>query len=89
MLRVQISTSVLTQSVGKESVLLDLKKGTYFELNAMGSAIWNSLQETQSLDQTLERLLSEYQVDRQTLQTDLTDLVGRLKEHGLVELHNQ
>ena len=36
-----------------------------------------------------EALLEEYEVEPETLRQDLYDLLGKLAEQGLVEVHNE
>lgn len=78
------SSEVLFQLVGSESVLLGLASEQYFGLDPVGTRIWVLLGEDSSLKAVFERLLSEYEVAPDRLETDLLTLVGRLSKAGLV-----
>jgi hypothetical protein len=69
-----------------ESVLLDLKTGTYFGLDAVGTRIWQLIVEQASLARVLEVMLEEYAGDPETMERDLLELTRRLCAKGLVEI---
>ena len=67
-----------------ESVLLHLETEHYFGLNAVGARMWEVLTTSESA-RRLTPLLEEYEVEPEILRNDLAELVGRLREHELVE----
>ena len=85
MVRYRISPSALVQEVISEMVILDLHRGTYFELNETGSAILRNLRETGDPEQALTLILREYDVNRETIREDLQDLLNKLENNGLIE----
>lgn len=87
--KVKISLDVLSQEVGGETVLLDLKSEGYFGLDEVGTRIWQLLQEKGETDYVFQKLLEEYDVNEAQLQKDIEDLVGKLVETGLVEIEDQ
>lgn len=42
--RFMVSPSVRTRALDDELILLDLRKGEYFSLNASGAAVWHGLE---------------------------------------------
>lgn len=78
------AADVLAQTVGGESVLLDLKSQKYFGLNEVGTRAWQLLQETGDSGAIHARLLQEYEVSSEQLEQDLNDLFERLLKAGLV-----
>ena len=84
--KVQISPEVLFQEVAGEIVLLDLESENYFGLDAVGARIWSLLQTGSKVGEVVDVLLQEFDVDRDTLETDVADLVERLAEAGLIRL---
>ena len=82
--QMRISPDVLFQEVSGEMVLLDLESETYFGLDEIGARIWTRLSEGDSPAQIVNRLLDEYEVDRNTLEKDVAALLGSLVEAGLV-----
>lgn len=85
---IKISPDVLTQEVSGETVLLELKSETYFGLDRVGTRIWQLLMKKGDIQFVLEHLLDEYDVDKETLQKDLNDLLRELESSGLIEMHS-
>ena len=83
--RVQISPEVLFQEVSGETVLLDLKSESYFGLDVVGTRMWGLLQSGSTLGEVVEALLSEYEVDRETLESDVGKLLEDLEQAGLIQ----
>lgn len=77
---------VMAREVGEETVILDLNSGTYFGLDPVGTRAWALVNEGGSLGAVCEQMLQEFEVDRATLETDLTTLVNELVSKGLLVL---
>jgi hypothetical protein len=75
---------VLFREQSGEGVLLNLKTGRYFGLDAVGTRIWQMLLEGRSLNATVSQLLQEYDVAQDKLLTDVGSFVAALEAHGLV-----
>ncbi|MBS2016687.1 MAG: PqqD family protein [Deltaproteobacteria bacterium] len=68
-----------------ELVLLDLAKGSYYGLDAIGARLWTAITQGHTVAEVAEELASEYDVEPAVLRADLLDLVRNLAEKGLVE----
>ena len=86
--RFKISEEVLSQEVNGETVLLDLEGESYFGLNEVGTRIWQLLQSTPTVAETIDTLSDEYDVKREQLETDVSDLLDRLADAGLISLQS-
>ncbi len=84
--KASISSEVLFQEVSGETVLLDLASENYFGLDEIGTRIWGLLQSGSSIGETLDTLMEEYEVERETLEKDVGELLEKLVEAGLIEL---
>ena len=80
----KISEEVLSQEVNGETVLLDLEGESYFGLNEVGTRIWQLLNASNTVGQTLDVLVDEYDVERELLEADVEALLDKLLEAGLV-----
>jgi hypothetical protein len=78
------SPDVLFRDLGDEAVLLDLKSGTYFGLNAVGSRIWQLIVAQAPLGTVRDRLLAEYDVQAEQAWEDVEVLAGELVRRGLL-----
>jgi hypothetical protein len=81
-----VSQEVLSQEVSGETVLLDLQNESYFGLDAVGTRIWQLLQENNRLQQVFDIMLEEYDVDEKQLDKDLNELLGKLLDEGLIAI---
>jgi hypothetical protein len=86
--RATIPPRVLMREVAGEAVVLNLNNEQYYGLDQTGTRFWVKLTTSASLQDAIDALLEEYQVDRATVERDMCELVGKLVEHGLLELHD-
>ena len=81
---ISISKEVLAQELAGETVLLDLASESYFGLDAVGTRVWQLLNEGMGQAALIDTLLDEYEVERAALEQDIADLLRRLAEAGLI-----
>ena len=84
--KVTFADTVFAQEVDGEMVLLDMNSENYFGLDEVGTAIWQAMQEKETLQKVLDVLLEQYEVESDVLEKDLADFINKLVESGLVEL---
>lgn len=77
---------VLVRLLDQESVLLNLETEQYFGLDETGTRMWQLLTTSPSIDTAYQELLAEYDVQPETLRENLTELLGHLVEHGLLQV---
>ena len=84
--KITFSETVFAQEVDGEMVLLDMESENYFGLDEVGTAIWQAMQEKETLHEVLDALLEQYEVEAEVLERDLSNFVTKLLESGLVEV---
>jgi len=84
--KVTFAETVFAQEVDGEMVLLDMESENYFGLDEVGTAIWQAMQEKETLKEVLDVLLEQYEVEEEMLENDLSDFLGKLVESGLVKV---
>jgi hypothetical protein len=77
---------VLVRFLDQESVLLNLETEKYFGLDPTGTRMWQLLTASENIDAAYRQLLAEYDVEPELLRDNLTELLGRLVEHGLLQV---
>jgi len=77
---------VLVRLLDQESVLLNLETEKYFGLDETGTRMWQLVTASPSIDAAYQELLTEYDVEPGTLRENLTELLGHLIEHGLLQI---
>jgi hypothetical protein len=83
-MEVLVHEGVMTRAVGNEIVLLDLEAGIYYGLDAVGARAWQLWAGKHGFDDVLTIMCEEYDVERSTLASDLTELLRRLEQARLV-----
>jgi hypothetical protein len=68
------------------NVILDLTNGVYYGLDSVGSRIWSLLQETRTVGDIRDILLSEYDVEPDRCERDLLSLLETLKSNALIDI---
>ena len=82
--KITISEQALSQEVNGETVILDLKSESYFGLDEVGTRIWQLLREHGDVQKTFDTMLEEFDVDTDTLASDMKNLIDDLTEKGLI-----
>ena len=84
-MKVEPSDDVIFQPLKDEIILLNMKTQKYFGLDDVGSDIWRLLVECGDLETVADRMIAEYDADRDTIRKDLGILIDRLLEAGLLK----
>lgn len=82
--RIVVSPDVLFHTLEGEAVLLDLKSGRYYGLDAIGTRMWSLLAETGRPAEVIARMLQEFDVDEERLRADVLGWIDRLSARGLL-----
>lgn len=84
--KVTVPSDVLLNTVDGESVILSLVTESYFGLDESGTRMWSALTTSDSIQRAYETLLTEYEVEADVLRRDLSNLIEKLLEKGLVKI---
>jgi Coenzyme PQQ synthesis protein D (PqqD) len=77
---------VLVRFLDKESVLLNINTERYFGLDETGTRMWQLVTAAPKIQVAYKQLLDEYDVTPELLRENLTDLLNRLLENGLLQI---
>ena len=83
---VDLSDQASNCRVGDETVILHAGNGTYFGLDAVGSRIWQMLQEGLSPAQSCAGIAQEFAVPLEQVEDDARTFLGDLKRHDIISL---
>ena len=84
--RAKVPSHVLVRFLEGESVLLNLETERYFGLDGTGTRMWQAVTAAPSIDGAYHELLDEFDVAPELLKSNLTELLGRLLDNGLLEV---
>jgi hypothetical protein len=82
---VQVPEHVLVRKVDRELVLLNLDDEQYYGLDETGTAMWEAVTTAPTVDAAIRELLEQFEVDAETLTSDLETLLEELNSRGLVQ----
>jgi len=85
--RVKIPDDVLISKLQEESVILNLDSERYYGLDDVGTRFLSVLTTSDSIEAAYQRLVSEYDVDRQLLRNDLLELIENLVDKGIISIN--
>jgi hypothetical protein len=83
---VKVAKDVIFQDLEGEAVLLNMQTEFYFGLDPMGTKIWHLLAENGKVKTVAAKLLDEYDITEDQLQSHLSDFLERLRSNGLIEV---
>jgi hypothetical protein len=81
---VTLSPEVLATPIGDSLMLLDVASGVYYELEGVGSRIWQLLAEQAAPADVARQIGVEYGVGEASAANDLVDLLEELSASGLL-----
>jgi len=84
--RAVVPTHVLIRFLDNESVLLNIETERYFGLDETGTRMWQLVTAAPKIEVAYQQLLDEYDVEAALLRSNLTELLERLVENGLLEI---
>jgi hypothetical protein len=82
---VRLRKGVSMAEVEYGTALLDEERGEYYNLNPTGALILETLLSGGSADQAAQAMVAQYEVDLDTANRDVGELVDALCSAGLVE----
>jgi hypothetical protein len=83
---VTVTKDQVSCDLGAEAAILNMKNGTYYGLDPVGTQIWKLLQTPRKVGDIEEVLLQEYDVEPELCQRDLLVLLEELLGAGLIEV---
>ena len=84
--RIVVSRDQVSTTLSGETIILQMRDGTYYGLDAVGTRIWSLIKAPAPLADISATVEREYEVDGTRAMTDLVALVGELFERGLIEI---
>jgi hypothetical protein len=84
-MKIRISDQIMMVDIDDEAVILNTENEQYFGLNSTALSMWKALTTTPTVEAACEKLLEEYQVDADTLQNDIHNLIDQLVDRGIIK----
>jgi hypothetical protein len=82
--RFKVVEDILAREVEGEVVLLDIPGGIYYALNQTALPLWETIRDGKPLETALERVLAEFEIERDQAIKDLEILLNDLVKKGII-----
>lgn len=70
--------------IDDELVMMSADKGQYYGLAGVGLRIWELLEQPRRFNELVDRILDEFEVEREVCEKDLVEFLGQMVRLGLV-----
>ena len=71
--------------MGGQTVMMSIPRGKYFALEGTAQRIWELMAEPVRVDEIVDRLVEEYDIDRDRCAAEVLAFLNELMENGLGE----
>jgi hypothetical protein len=79
------TTGLVASEVNGEVVILSIDSGHFFQLNAIGSRIWDILEAPRTLGEICSAMCGQFDVEAEACRTDVFAFVQQMRDKGLLE----
>lgn len=84
------SPSVVTRKTGNEYILVPVANNiadmdSVYTLNETGAFIWEQIDGKNNLESIIKILISEYEIDAQTAESDLLSFINKMNEYLIIK----
>lgn len=80
----RVSPTVIATEMPTGTVLVDSATGDCFELNRIGSRVWECVKRGEALDSLADALATEHSIERSVISRDIAALIDDLARHGIL-----
>jgi coenzyme PQQ synthesis protein D (PqqD) len=80
------TTDLVSCALDEEAVLLNVRTGTYYGLDAVGHRIWQLVQQPRTVESVRDVVLDEFDVAADRCERELLSLIVDLERHQLIQV---
>ena len=80
------NNEVFASEIDDEVVMMNIQSGKYFGMDAIGSRIWQLVEEKIQVKEIIAQLLEEYNVTEEQCSNDVLEFLNELYEQNLVQV---
>ena len=84
--RLAPSDQIVFRELAGESVILDLKSGSYYGLNQVGTRVWAVVADGGTLRDANDVIFSEFEAPAHVIETEVLRFAAELHDQGLCRL---
>ncbi|MCI5078376.1 PqqD family protein [Oricola sp.] len=76
--------AVIADDIDGEIVIMNLERGSYYGLDAVGADVWRMMMSGDNGAQIADRIVAHFGADADHVRADIATLIAKTLEHGLV-----
>ncbi len=80
----KVAEDILSSQVENEAIFLHIPAGMYYSLNETSLLFWEALQNQQPLEPVIEKITTEYEVERSQVISELEVFLQELLNCGMI-----
>lgn len=84
--KINKNSDITAVRMGEEISMLDVESGNYYVLSSMGAVIWEILDGEKHIDEIVSSLIEEYDVDRETCESEVIRYLNDLENKKLIQV---
>ncbi len=77
---------ILSSNMDDEVVMMSVENSEYYNLNPVGAKIWELLDNSPSFSGLIDKLLEEFNVDKDLCIKDTSEFLEELRSKGLIDI---
>jgi hypothetical protein len=77
---------LVSSDLDGETVMMSVKNGKYYGMDAIGSRIWTLIKQPRSVSELCDILLEEFDVDCERCEGDVLIFLNKLAEDNLIRI---
>lgn len=81
----RVKQSLAYRKIGSNVYIVDSKNSMLYKLNETAAIIWEGIVKKKSVKQIVKDISSTYDVDLQTVENDVNEIINQLVTNGLIE----
>ena len=82
----QRKTDIVDANIDGETVMMSIENGEYYGLDTVASDIWAMLEMPIQVESICQRLMTDYDVSKETCITDVLQFLNQLQENEIIEV---
>jgi hypothetical protein len=85
MVRYLRNSKTISGRLHDEMVMMDMEQGKYFSLNQTATVIWELLENPLTMEELCDRLMGEFEVDRERCLEEVEEYIDEMNKLGLIK----
>jgi len=76
----------ISYSFREETFIANVNNSRCYEVDAVGTRVWNLLQQPRTVCEIRDAMLEEYDAEPERCERDLLEFLGKMQAEGLIEV---